>query len=82
MSLVGPRPEIPDMLPYYEPEELVKFSVMPGLTGYSQVRGRNVLRFKETIANDLEYVRERQLAVDLAVLVRTPVVVVKMLGAL
>jgi lipopolysaccharide/colanic/teichoic acid biosynthesis glycosyltransferase len=82
MSLVGPRPEIPDMLPYYEPEELVKFSVMPGLTGYSQVRGRNVLRFKETIANDLEYVRDRKLSVDLAVLVRTPVVVVKMLGAL
>lgn len=82
MSLVGPRPEIPDMLPYYEPEELVKFAVPPGLTGYAQIRGRNVLRFKETLANDLEYVRDRGLKIDLAVLVRTPVTVTKMIGAL
>ncbi|MGH2704372.1 MAG: sugar transferase [Actinomycetota bacterium] len=82
MSLVGPRPEIPEMYGYYRAEQLPKFSVKPGLTGMAQVGGRNILRFQETIERDLEYVRRRSFLVDLWILVRTPLVVFQMLGAL
>lgn len=82
MSLVGPRPEIPEMLPYYRPEQLAKFRVKPGLTGMAQVNGRNILRFQETITYDLEYVRRRSVGFDLRILLRTPLVVIRMLGAL
>ncbi len=82
MSLVGPRPEIPQMIRHYRPEELKKFSVKPGLTGLAQISGRNILRFKQTIALDLEYVDNRSVAFDLTVLRRTPGTVVKMIGAL
>ena len=82
MSLVGPRPEIPEMLCHYQLEQLVKFEVKPGLTGNAQVSGRNILRFGETVARDLEYVARRSFWVDLRILVKTPLVVVRMLGAL
>lgn len=82
MSLVGPRPEIPDMLPYYRGAQRAKFAVKPGLTGLAQVSGRNILRFQRTIELDLEYVRNRSIWLDLRILARTPLVVVRMLGAL
>lgn len=82
MSLVGPRPEIPEMLRYYRPEEQVKFAVKPGLTGLAQTNGRNILRFRETNAFDVRYVETCSLRTDVAVLLRTPVAVLKMLGAL
>ncbi len=81
MTLVGPRPEIPEMMRYYTPEQLEKFSVKPGLTGLAQVNGRAVLRFQETIAADLEYVKRRSLRLDMWILWRTLVVVVKRVGA-
>ena len=82
MSLVGPRPEIPEMLPHYRREQLAKFTVKPGLTGQAQISGRNLLTFQETIRHDLEYLENRSVRFDLQVLVRTPVVVVQMIGAL
>lgn len=71
MALVGPRPEMPEILPHYSTEELAKFSVKPGVTGYAQIYGRGELNFAETVGYDLRYVRERSLAVDLRVLFRT-----------
>jgi len=82
MSLVGPRPEIPEMLPYYRSEQLVKFSFRPGLTGLAQVSGRNILSFQQTLSKDLEYVRKRSLSYDVLILLRTPLTVIKMVGAL
>jgi lipopolysaccharide/colanic/teichoic acid biosynthesis glycosyltransferase len=82
ITLVGPRPEIIDMVPNYRPEQLVKFSVKPGLTGLAQVSGRNVLSFQETIAYDVDYARRRSLRRDVTILLRTPIVVLKMFGAL
>ncbi len=82
MGIVGPRPEIPQMLPHYKPEQLAKFTVKPGLTGLAQISGRNLLTFQETIERDLEYVAKRSTRLDLYVLVRTPIVVVQMIGAL
>ncbi|MEZ5143108.1 MAG: sugar transferase [Acidimicrobiales bacterium] len=82
ISLVGPRPEIPEMIPCYQPEQLLKFATKPGVTGLAQISGRNILRFKETTEHDLEYVRRRSLRFDLQILCRTPGVVVRMIGAL
>jgi lipopolysaccharide/colanic/teichoic acid biosynthesis glycosyltransferase len=82
MSLVGPRPEIPEMLCNYDADQLAKFSVKPGLTGMAQVGGRNILSFQETVRKDLEYIRTQSLKTDLRILVMTPVVVMKMFGAL
>lgn len=81
MSLVGPRPEIPEMLPFYEPHQYCKFGVKPGLTGLAQTSGRNILRFVETNAKDVEYVQRRSFAFDLQILVRTTWCVAMMIGA-
>ncbi len=82
MTLVGPRPEIPEMVRYYQPDELLKFATKPGVTGLAQISGRNILRFQETISHDLEYVRRRSLRFDLQILCRTPMTVIRMIGAL
>lgn len=82
MSLVGPRPDIAPMIRFYTPEQLVKLTVKPGLTGLAQTSGRNILTFQQTLTWDVDYVRRRSLALDLRLLVRTVVVVVTQLGAL
>lgn len=71
MALVGPRPEIPEMLPYYRGEMLRKFSVRPGVTGPAQISGRGRLGFFETVAFDLDYVRQQSLGYDLKLLLKT-----------
>ncbi|HEY5212468.1 MAG TPA: sugar transferase [Acidobacteriaceae bacterium] len=68
MALVGPRPEIPEMLPYYSGEMLLKFSVRPGVTGLAQVSGRGRLSFFRTVEYDLEYVRKRSFRFDLRII--------------
>lgn len=82
ITLVGPRPEIPDVLRLYRPEQMAKFSVKPGVTGLAQVKGRNILRFQETIAADLTYVLHRSFFFDLEIMLRTVWVVVMRVGAL
>ncbi|HVN83151.1 MAG TPA: sugar transferase [Terriglobia bacterium] len=71
MALVGPRPEIPEMLPYYKNEMLSKFSVRPGITGLAQISGRGRLSYFDTVALDLEYVRTRSFAVDMKIILKT-----------
>ena len=82
LSLVGPRPEIPDMLGQYRPDQMIKFSVKPGVTGLAQVKGRNILKFQETITADLTYVIRRSFFLDLGILARTCWVVLMRVGAL
>lgn len=81
MSLVGPRPELPEMLPYYQPHQLEKFTVKPGVTGLAQVTGRAVLRFQETITADLAYCKNRSLWLDWCILARTVKTVLLRVGA-
>jgi lipopolysaccharide/colanic/teichoic acid biosynthesis glycosyltransferase len=81
MSLVGPRPEIPEMLPYYSDEHLIKFSVRPGITGLAQISGRGRLRFLETAELDAEYVRKRSAGLDLRILARTIYLILRRDGA-
>jgi lipopolysaccharide/colanic/teichoic acid biosynthesis glycosyltransferase len=71
MRLVGPRPEIPEILSYYSAEEMQKFSVKPGITGLAQINGRGLLSWGETLKWDLEYVRTRSVLLDLKILFLT-----------
>lgn len=71
MTLVGPRPEIPEMLPYYTAEQRLKFTLKPGITGPAQINGRGLLSFQDTVGMDCRYVAERSLAGDLNILCRT-----------
>jgi lipopolysaccharide/colanic/teichoic acid biosynthesis glycosyltransferase len=81
VALVGPRPEIPEMLPYYKGEMLRKFAVRPGVTGMAQVSGRGRLGFYETVDYDVEYARTRSLLVDLRLLLKTVRMVILRDGA-
>jgi lipopolysaccharide/colanic/teichoic acid biosynthesis glycosyltransferase len=81
MALVGPRPEIPEMLPYYTGEMRLKFTVRPGITGLAQISGRGRLGFHETVSLDVEYARTRSWLVDLDVLVLTAYKIVTRDGA-
>lgn len=72
MALVGPRPEIPEMLQYYNTaEKMQKFAVRPGITGLAQISGRGRLTFHETLEYDLEYVRTRTVWLDLKIMFLT-----------
>lgn len=71
MSLVGPRPEIPELLPTYTREELKKFSVKPGVTGLAQVSGRGWLTLTQTKYYDLRYVEQQNVWFDLRIMALT-----------
>jgi lipopolysaccharide/colanic/teichoic acid biosynthesis glycosyltransferase len=71
MALAGPRPEIPEMLPYYRGDMLLKFSVRPGVTGPAQISGRGRLSFYDTVAYDMEYVRKRSFRYDMSIILTT-----------
>ncbi len=71
MRLVGPRPEAPEVLRYYTPEEMSKFACKPGITGLAQINGRGLLNWGETLAFDLQYVRTRSVALDLKIILVT-----------
>lgn len=81
VALVGPRPEIPEMLAYYTPEQMLKFSVKPGITGLAQTCGRGRLKFQQTTWYDLEYVRSRSFGLDWKIILRTIKLVIKLDGA-
>ena len=80
MSLVGPRPEIPELVAYYGPSERMVLSVKPGVTSLAKVQGRDELNFRETLNWDLYYVKHQSLWLDLEILFKTIIVVLKMDG--
>ncbi|MDO7887440.1 sugar transferase [Hymenobacter cheonanensis] len=71
MSLVGPRPLLPQYLPLYSPRQARRHLVRPGLTGWAQVNGRNAISWEEKFAYDEWYVDHESLALDLRILART-----------
>lgn len=75
MSLVGPRPLLMDYLPLYSREQMRRHEVRPGITGWSQVGGRNAVTWPERFAADIWYVENRSLAVDLKILGLTVIAV-------
>jgi lipopolysaccharide/colanic/teichoic acid biosynthesis glycosyltransferase len=71
MSLVGPRPEIPEVLALYGSDRREYLSVKPGVTCLSKVTGRDRLTKRETIDFDIKYIRERSFGLDLTILWQT-----------
>lgn len=81
MSLVGPRPPILYEVEKYSDRELARLSVMPGLTGLWQIKGRGRLNFKQSIDLDLEYVVDNSFWGDLSIILRTLPAVISVRGA-
>lgn len=77
MSLVGPRPLLPEYLPYYTPSESARHRMRPGITGLAQVSGRNALSWEARLAHDSRYVQEWRLWKDVVILWRTVLVVLR-----
>ena len=71
MSLVGPRPLLPQYVSRYSPQQARRLEVKPGLTGWCQVNGRNSLSWEEKFELDVWYVDNASLLVDLRILSRT-----------
>lgn len=81
MSLVGPRPHLPEEVSRYTEYQRRVFAVRPGVTGYAQVSGRSDLPFEQEVHFDLQYIEEWSLLFDLWILWRTVVVVLGGKGA-
>ncbi|MDQ7839608.1 MAG: sugar transferase [bacterium] len=71
MSLVGPRPLLPEYVARYTPEQARRLEVRPGLTGWAQVNGRNALSWEEKFRLDVWYVDNWSLALDLRIVLAT-----------
>lgn len=71
MSVVGPRPLLPDYLPLYSPREALRHTVKPGITGWAQVNGRNALSWPERLELDAWYVENRSVWLDLKIILMT-----------
>ena len=81
MSLVGPRPEIPEIVAQYPPAYHRRHSVLPGIAGLAQVNGRSDLTYDETVTYDLEYVENHSVMTDFHILWQTALAVVRGSGA-
>jgi lipopolysaccharide/colanic/teichoic acid biosynthesis glycosyltransferase len=81
MSLVGPRPALPEEVVHYRPNDLVRLAVKPGLTCWWQVRGRSTLDFDTWMAYDREYVYGLSFWTDMWILIRTVKAVLSCRGA-
>ncbi|WP_342514744.1 sugar transferase [Sporosarcina sp. FSL K6-1522] len=81
MSIVGPRPEIPEITNLYSNQQAKRLLVKPGITGYAQVNGRSEINHGKKIAYDLYYVNNRSLLLDFKIIRATIVTVIKGKGA-
>ncbi|UCH12942.1 MAG: sugar transferase [Candidatus Omnitrophota bacterium] len=80
MSLIGPRPALVHQVDQYTEEEKKRLVMRPGLTGWAQVNGRNLISWKERIKLDVWYINNWSLWFDLKVLFMTPKVVLSKEG--
>lgn len=71
MSLVGPRPLLPQYLPRYTARQSQRHNVLPGITGWAQVNGRNAITWEEKFEYDLYYVEHQNFLFDLKILLLT-----------
>jgi lipopolysaccharide/colanic/teichoic acid biosynthesis glycosyltransferase len=81
MSVVGPRPPLPQEVAAYEDWQLDRLEVPPGLTGLWQVNGRSHLTFDEYVRLDLYYIENWSLAYDLFIIAKTIPMVLASRGA-
>lgn len=71
LSLVGPRPLLMQYLPLYDARQARRHDVLPGITGWAQINGRNALRWEDKFSLDVWYVDNWSLGLDLQILART-----------
>jgi lipopolysaccharide/colanic/teichoic acid biosynthesis glycosyltransferase len=71
MSLVGPRPLLPEYLPLYNDRQNKRHDVRPGITGWAQVNGRNNLNWSDRLELDAWYVENRSLLLDIKIIIKT-----------
>jgi len=71
MSLIGPRPLLVEYLSYYTSEQKRRHNVLPGITGWAQIHGRNALQFNERFKLDIWYVDNISLKLDLLIFYKT-----------
>lgn len=81
MSLVGPRPEIPDVVKFYPESYKRRLLVTPGITGLAQVSGRGEIELGKTIEYDLKYIKNFSVFLDFKILLKTVFSVAKSEGA-
>ena len=77
MSLVGPRPTLPYQVEKYDQRQIRRLDVKPGITGWAQVNGRSALTWPERIELDLWYIDNWSLWLDLKIILKTFLVVLK-----
>ncbi len=82
MSLVGPRPLLMKYLPYYSEQENLRFTVRPGITGWAQINGRNLSSWNQRLENDVWYVENHNLLLDIKILFRTFIKILKCEGVI
>jgi lipopolysaccharide/colanic/teichoic acid biosynthesis glycosyltransferase len=80
MSLVGPRPLLMQYLDRYTPEQARRHNVLPGMTGWAQVNGRNAITWEDKFKHDVWYVDHWSLRLDIKILILTPLVVLRQEG--
>lgn len=80
LSLVGPRPLLVQYLPLYSPEQARRHEVLPGITGWAQIHGRNAISWEEKFAHDVWYVDHWSFGLDVRILARTALAVLRREG--
>jgi sugar transferase EpsL len=80
MSIVGPRPLLIQYLPLYSPEQARRHDVLPGITGWAQVHGRNAITWQDKFALDVWYVEHWSFWLDLKIIAQTIVKVLRQEG--
>ena len=81
MSIVGPRPELPEIVAQYPEHYHRRHDVLPGVAGWAQVNGRSDLTYDEIVTYDLAYVNGHSVAWDIRILLQTARIVLKGSGA-
>jgi sugar transferase EpsL len=77
MSVVGPRPLLVEYLPLYSKEQARRHEVKPGITGWAQINGRNAISWEQKFEFDIWYVDNRSMWIDLIILMKTPLRLLK-----
>lgn len=77
MSIIGPRPDLPEHMNMYEGNEVRKLETRPGVTGYNQAYFRNTIPWKDRIKNDIYYIDHLTMSLDIKIFFKTAISVLK-----
>jgi lipopolysaccharide/colanic/teichoic acid biosynthesis glycosyltransferase len=80
MAIVGPRATLPAQVELYTPRQRRRLELRPGVTGWAQIHGRAGIPWEERIEFDVWYVEHRSLGLDLRILARTPLALLRGIG--